>query len=254
MKRGSVKIMLSYARSGGTILNRCLACLPNIIIFSEINPEATWLTKKNTIQQQARYWYKIKIKKSSFINEIHQIKEICEGKGYYLIIRDFSYGSFIPRSYNSFKPSFQLFTLDNLIKAGVKVTPFAFVRNAKDIWLSMKFSKKKFHDYKLNGLYKFTQLLIKNKIKLFKYEDFCLNPELEMKKICRYLKVPYSNLFKRYISYFKVTGDIDKMTSRGLKRHTIITLPRRSVSRKDLKTMKEDTKIEEINKMLNYKD
>ena len=33
-----VTVMLCFARSGGTVLNRCLGCLPDIVIMSEVNP------------------------------------------------------------------------------------------------------------------------------------------------------------------------------------------------------------------------
>ena len=253
MNNKKITVMLSYARSGGTLLNRCLSALPNVVILSEINPEATWISGLNKISNQSERWYNIKIEDTNFINQIKQVKEHCDENNKHLIIRDFSYGSFVPRSYNNFNPSYTLLLLNALKETDIEITVFAFVRDAIDIWLSMNESQKKFYDRELSGLHKFTQLLISNSIRVFRYEDFCSNPEKEMRRICEYIKIPYSEEFKNYYKVQNVTGDIRyPADSRSVNEKKIKLLKRRRVSKVIGREIEEKTMVFRINKLLDY--
>lgn len=247
-------VMLCYARSGGTLLNRCLSCLPKTTVFSEINPEAICPTKISTLVDQSKYWYNLNINKGSFIDEIKQIKKSCDKDKNYIIIRDWTFGSFVPLKYNIFKPSSALALSNILKKAKINKKEFAFVRNAKDVWLSMYASNKPFHDRQLNYLHKFIKTIKEKNIKIFKYEDFCSNPILEMKKMCKYLNIPYSPLFLNYNLSSKATGDIDSPSpSRGIKIGKIALLPRRDVPKEIIEEIENSTKANQINEMLDYK-
>ena len=247
-------LMLCYARSGGTLLNRCFSCLPQTTVFSEINPEAICPTKIPTLIDQSKYWYNLDINKSSFIDEIEQIKKFCDENKNHLIIRDWTFGSFVPLKYNLFKPSSTLALSNILEKSKIIKKEFAFVRNAKDVWLSMYASNKPFHDRKLNYLYKFVNTIKKKNIKIFKYEDFCANPTSEMKNICQYLEIPYSPLFLNYNLSSKATGDIDSLSpSRGIKIGRIALLPRRDVPKEIIEEIEKNTRANQINEMLDYK-
>lgn len=256
MNQANVILLLNYARSGGTLLNRCLGSFRDTLVFSEINPEATWLTEKNKISRQAAEWYNLEIAQGTFLEEVRNASRLCSQIKKRLIIRDFSYGSFVPRSYNSYNPSEDLKTLTELQTGQIPVTPFAFVRNAKDVWLSMRDSTKDFHDKNLNGLYKFTEKIIENRIKIFKYEDFCLNPAQEMKKICAYTNLNYTDSFlEDFVTNLKVTGDINQMeTSRGFTQNKILLLKRRQANKEDLLEIKTQTLADQINHLLAYED
>lgn len=253
MKVKPIILMLCYARSGGTLLNRCFSCIPKTTVFSEINPEAVCPTKISTLVDQSKHWYNFNVNKGSFVDEIKQIKKFCDKNGNNLIIRDWNFGSFVPLKYNSFKPSSTLAFSKVLEKEKIDKKEFAFVRNAKDIWLSMHASNKPFHDRQLNYLYKFIKTIKENNIKTFKYEDFCLNPVSEMKKICKYLKITYSPLFLNYNLSLKATGDIDSSTpSRGIEIGKITLLPRRNVHQEIIDEIEKNTMANQINKILGY--
>ena len=247
-----IVIMLSYARSGGTLLNRCISSLPNTLVLSEINIEALCPNSCSTIKDQAKRWYGLELKSEGFIENINEIYVYCISKNLTLVIRDWTFGSFVPSRYNKFKPSKSLATLDAISKS-FSIISFAFVRNSIDIWLSLNASSRTFYDKNLEFLYEFTKSLMNKKIRIFKYEDFCNNPVQEMKTICGYIGINYSDLFLNYADFKNVTGDIDLPDhSRGIKRGKIGLLPRRESFDLFFNEINSKTKANEINQILKY--
>lgn len=252
MKIKHIIIILSYARSGGTLLNRCIASLPNILVLSEINVEALCPNSCSTIKEQTKKWYGLELRSDGFMKNIDEIYKYCMSKNFTLVVRDWTFGSFVPSRHNNFQPSKSLATLD-AISESFPVVSFAFVRNAIDIWLSLKASPRTFYDKNLEYLYEFTKSLINKNIKIFKYENFCQNPVQEMKKICGYTGINYSDLFLNYADYKKVTGDTDLPDhSRGIKQGEIGLLSRRDAYKLCIDEINSNTRANEINRLLNY--
>lgn len=247
-----IVVMLSYARSGGTLLNRCIASLSGTFVLSEMSVEALCPNSCSTIKDQAKEWYGLDLKSEGFVENINEIYEYCISKNLTLVIRDWTFGSFVPSKYNNFKPSKSLATL-GAISESFPVISFAFVRNAIDIWLSLNASPRTFYDKNLEFLYEFTKCLIDKKIKLFRYEDFCNDPVQEMKKICNYTGINYSDLFLNYTDFKNVTGDTDLPGhSRGIESGKIGLLPRRESYDLYLDEINSKTRANKINKILKY--
>lgn len=252
MKTKNVIVMLSYARSGGTLLNRCIASLPNILMLSEINIEASCPNSCSSIKDQAKNWYGINLHSNGFLENIEEIYNYCLETGKTLVIRDWSFGSFVPSKYNNFSPSKKLATLEAIAQR-FPVIPFALVRDPIDIWLSFNASPRTFYDKNLEFLYEFSKSLISNGIKIFHYDDFCKDPEKVMYNICKYTGINYSDKFKDFSNYFKVTGDIDLPEhSRGIQEGKICLLSRREDYGNFAEVIKNDTKAPAINKMFKY--
>ena len=244
--------MLSYARSGGTLLNRCICSLTNTLVLSEINIEALCPNSCSTIKEQAKKWYGIELRSDGFMENIAEIYEHSLSKKLTLVVRDWTFGSFVPSRYNNSQPSKSLATLDAIAES-FPVVSFAFVRNAVDIWLSLKASPRTFYDKNLEYLYEFMKSLINKNIKIFKYENFCQNPIQEMKKICDYTGINYNDRFLNYADYKNVTGDTDLSDySRGIKQGIIGLLSRRETFEFYVDEINSNTKANEINRLLNY--
>lgn len=251
MRENPIRIMLSYARSGGTLLNRCLAVLPDVVMLSEINAEAICPNSCNTINLQAKKWYGIDIKEREFVKAIGKIYNHCVLNGKSLIIRDWSFGSFVPSRYNHFKPSKTLYSL-SLLSKNFPVKAFAFVRDPVDVWLSMHYSKRTFYDTHLDYLFEFINQLYQSKIKVFYYEDFCRKPNQEMQKICDYCGLKFDREFlDKYRYNFNVCGDTDSQEpSRGVGQGKIKLLPRMSASSDLMAYVENNTKKDEIINLL----
>lgn len=252
MKTKAIVIMLTYARSGGTLLNRCLASLPDTLMLSEVNIEALCPNSCSNLKDQASNWYGLTLHSDGFLENIEEIYNYCLENGKTLIIRDWSFGSFVPSRYNNFNPSKKLITLEEISKR-FPVISFALVRDSIDVWLSFNASPRTFYDKKLEFLYEFSKTLIDNNIKIFRYEDFCRNPEIVIRKICNYANINYSDQFKDFANYFKVTGDIDLPGhSRGIQKGEISLLTRRENYQELSEIINNDTKALIINQMLGY--
>ncbi|QQS61471.1 MAG: hypothetical protein IPN70_00855 [Candidatus Moraniibacteriota bacterium] len=247
-----IVVMMAYARSGGTLLNRCIASIPNTFVLSEVSIEALCPSSCSTIKEQSKEWYGLELKSEGFIENITEIYEYCISKNLTLVVRDWTFGSFVPSRYNNFKPSKSLATLDALFKF-FPVIPIAFVRNAIDVWLSLNASPRTFYDKNLDFLYELTTSLVGKEVMIFKYENFCNNPIQEMKKICGHIGINYSDLFLNYADFKNVTGDIDLPGhSRGIERGEIGLLPRRESFTLFLDEINSKTKANKINQILKY--
>lgn len=253
--RKKVIIMLCYVRSGGTLLNRCLSSLPNTFVLSEINPEVKWKSGINKISYQTKEWFEYPIDESDFSSELRKVTEKCFKENVNLIVRDFSYGSFVPRSYNNFNPSNTIKTLDEIKRLGYQVKTFAFVRNARDVWLSMESSEKQNHDNDLRGYYSFVKEIKNRKIKYFKYENFCLNPDSLMIKICNFIDIPFDKKYKYFYKHKNVLGDIRyPKSSRFLYHQKINQESKRVIDKKKDNYIKNRTLAYQINSILGYTD
>ncbi len=247
-----INLMICFARSGGTLLNRCLGSLPDVIIMSEVNPlGGGWGAEKEksptTIKKQAEQWYGISLKNNDFKNSAIELNKICCEQNKHLIIRDWSFVNFTPIEKNDLNPPNEILALKELEDRSVT---FAFIRNSIDVWISRGTPpiEEFYEQYS-----KYIDELIKNNIKLFKYEDFCENPDTELKKICTYLNIPYSDAYKHYNDFTNVSGDIQNFEkSRGIKYRKIVPLKRKSIPNKSIVEINKCNKMIEINKSLGY--
>ncbi len=247
--------MISFARSGATLLNRCLGSLSNVVIMSEVNPlGGGWGAKKEksptTIKAQAKQWYNIDLKNDDFCESALELAHICQKQNKHLIIRDWPYINFVQHEYNNFNPPNKLLSYEQL-KDKCHLIAFAFVRDSIDVWISrgMPPVKEFYKQYS-----KYINEIIKNNIKIFKYEDFCQNPDQEMKKICEYIGIKYSDTYKNYNNFTNVNGDIqNKHKSRGIKQQKITLLPRKEIPFKKIKEINNCQEMKRINSLLGYK-
>ena len=247
--------MISFARSGATLLNRCLGSLSNVVIMSEVNPlGGGWGEKKEksptTIKTQAKQWYNISLKSNGFCEEALELASICKKQKKHLIIRDWSYVNFVPHEYNNFNPPNRLLSYEQL-KGKCHLVAFAFIRDSIDVWISRNTPPVK-EFYKQYS--KYIDEILKNNIKIFKYENFCQNPDLEMKEICRYIGIEYSSAYKNYNKFTNVNGDIQNgCKSRGIKQQKISLLPRKEIPFNKIKEINTCLEMKRVNSLLGYK-
>lgn len=247
-------VLVGYARSGVTVLNRCLSGDDRLICLSEINSRFTCPTLPNTPSEQLHKWYNVKINRSSTLSEIEAVSDFASSSDKTLIIRDWSFASFVPLEYNNFQPTKSLNTLHDITAHfhTKNVGSFAFVRNPIDIWLSMNNSVKSFHDMRLAFLKEFVLEIINKKIPIFKYEDLCLNTHRTLDDMYNIIgkKVPSKIHLSR-----NVIGDTNyPKSSRGANSDRINLLPRREITNEEKRFLKNETQAKEILELLAYSD
>lgn len=245
-------IIVGYARAGITILNRCLAGDNRLICLSEINSRYVCPTQPNTPQQQVKNWYNLNIDKREIMDEISEILSHTSVFDKILILRDWSFGSFVPSRYNNFTPTNTLNTVDDVSnKFPGKFETVCMVRHPADIWLSMRYSERTFYDKELSYLLKFTEDILKRKILIVKYEDFCKNPNEILNTIYKVINIDPPS---KVVLSNNVIGDINYPTSsRGASLEQVTDLKRRNMTNEDYELLKKHTEVDKIAGLLGYK-
>ncbi len=250
----SVVVMLCFARSGGTLLNKCIGSLPDTVVLSEVNPlGGGWgengADSFSTVRAQAKNWYNLDIKSDEFADGIIELYEICKDTNKRLVVRDWTFVNFVPCEENQWSPPNRFLTLDSL-KDNCAVIPFAFIRNAIDVWISR--GMPPVNDFFMHYL-NYVERLTRENICYFRYEDFCANPQGRLKEICEYANLPYRDVTNIYQAFSKVNGDVqNKSASRGIKQNKIAPLPRKYIPWQKIREIEESSLVRRCNELVGY--
>lgn len=196
-----------YARTGGTILNQCLGCLPKTLILSSIHKELN--EPEKNLKAQAK-WHGMQLSSENFDDQVCEVIETNKDK--VVIIRDFSLW-----------PTFE--TLHMLKARGYQPKTFASIRNPYDIIHSL-------HKYlggipsELSKELRAYAETVKDWQKI-RFEQFTESPESALKDLCKTLDIQYSGEWRNYKQYTKVKGEVDlSFVSRGRLLDSIQPLPK----------------------------
>jgi hypothetical protein len=250
----AIAVMTSYGRSGSTLLNRCLGCLPDVLVLSELNPQgggagAPGTRQCQTVQKQAEHWYGIRLKNQDFVGGVLELHDWCTRAGRHLVLRDWTYVSFAPHPYNANQPLSRLVAIEAL-REHVEVRPFAFVRDAVDVWISFKFLSAA--DF-ITPYLRYVRAILDHGMPIFRYEAFCEEPEIELRRICKCAGLPFCQAYRNYQSFTTVNGDVQSAsTSRGWQAGEIVRLPRKPVSPLRLEELHNCPEMAETNRLLGY--
>jgi hypothetical protein len=221
VKRPVIRVLHNMARSGGTIISKCLGCMNNIVLLSEIHPLGTHMFNPLV---QARDWFNLlsdsDIKEAeargetAFDKAIAQINRKCIEINKSLIIRDWGHLDFTGVPYNE-NPTYRMLTAE-ILKQEFHVKNFSIIRHPIDQWLSLRkldviHDKLELNDF-LKGYLCFARCC--QETGFIKYEDFVSSPEAGMMLLCSELDVSYDSSFmEKWWKYKTITGDV--VSSRG---------------------------------------
>jgi len=252
MKR--IVVLLNYARSGGTLLNKCLASLPNVIMLSEVNPlgggsGSNIEIPTSTIKEQLNIWYNIDIKSDVFKEQVLEIYNYCELNNKILVIRDWSFVNFSNvKKYNQNNPPNEFLILKELKDFDMNI--FGFVRDSIDVWISRGLHNvEDFYTDYLN----YANKLVDLGVPLFKYEDFVKNPKIQLKLMCEQIGLEYTDVFETCLNFDKLNGDVqNKTNSRGIKQNIIKPLPRKIINIGQIGKLNNCKKMIKVNSKFGY--
>jgi hypothetical protein len=228
--RPTLRLVHHMARSGGTLISRCLGCMSGVLLLSEIHPLGT--AQFNPLVQAQR-WYGLLSSQDlaelrargriAFVDAIDLIYRRAADAGQRLVIRDWSHLDFTGVPLVA-KPAYRLLTAEALV-ARFDLRQVCTVRHPLDQWLSLRqlavMNGKLSLDAFLAGYRRFAEQA--RGIGFFRYEDFAADPSAIMKELCRRLDMRFDRHFsERWSSYAFVTGDVSG--SRGCQ---IKPVPRR---------------------------
>lgn len=250
--RPVIRILHTLARTGGTVIGKCIGVMPNVAMLSEVHPAVVKLIEHPLTQRtpdvvkllqrmeplrQAHQWFNLLtpddraglVAKGSlppFEEAIDLIYARAAERGLTLILRDwthldFAAAPFIARATHRRTTAAVLAPKYNIIAT-------TFVRHPIDQWLSiqgipMLKSRLTLEQY-LAGTLKFA--IEARQLGFVRYEDFTRDPDPQVRVLCERLRIPFDPTYReRWAGYTKITGD-----TKGTRAQTeIVSLPRRPV-------------------------
>jgi hypothetical protein len=209
-----IAVLHSLARSGGTLVSKCVACMPNLVLLSEIHPRHAFFDPLT----QAHEWYGLLDREElaelqqngqpAYLAGIRLIHDRCTALGKKLVIRDWTHVDFTPGPY-PVHPSLQLYQA-NVLREHFTVRQIALVRDPLDSYLSLV----QLLDYRgrldvltyLKGVRVFADAAAA--VGFVRYEDFCADPSAVLETICSALNLDYDESYsERFVHYSGITGD-----------------------------------------------
>lgn len=195
MTHPSPILFFSYARTGGTLMNKCLLNLPNTIVLSEINPnefgEGLWKNRPHIdqiVQLQLKKWYGITIHSTTFDEAVLELINYCSKNNLRLIIRDFSIADFVSSPLLDNQPKNKLSWLAWMKKHQIKHQNFSLIRHPLHVWISQQMPPL---DIFIPGYANFLSEIKTNNIPNFHYELFTSQPVSILDQILKLLQINY---------------------------------------------------------------
>lgn len=215
-----LRIFSNLARTGGTLVSRCLGSMQGIALLSEIHPYGAEVGSEFNVLQQARNWYQVPKtevlgnKRFSFREIMLLIAEGLEEKGLQLIVRDWAHIDFVAVPFLE-EPCYHS-RLVEALEDDFDIIQFHLVRHPVPQWFSFE-KLKQIHgrlslEQHLERYYRYAELCRENGF--VRYEDFTAEPERIMQVICSKLHVNYDSKFiNKWFNNQNITGDPSRRTS-----------------------------------------
>jgi len=231
--------------SGGTLISKCLASMPNVVLLSEINPRVTTqgFNPFDPIQQLTKYNLLTPSERQDiFLDRIALISRKCQQNQQALIIRDHTHSDFLLN---------HLSTQNNLrstLETQYDLQPVLTLRNPIDSWLAM--IPQGWHkQVKTFDCYcdRYLQLLnTYQDCPYYLYEDFVEQPDLILQQICNDYGITFDLSYQQKFSKIKLSGDSGRSSGE------IITRPRRKYSQSFVKEVNQSANFQKICQRLGY--
>lgn len=212
--RQTIRVLHHLARSGGTLISRCIACMDGVVLLSEIHPLGTRMFDP---LRQAHVWYgllttadleRIRRNRIAFPDAIALIARRCEERGLRLVLRDWSHLDYtgVPFVEPAYRP-----LLVEALAPGFALRRTSTVRHPLDQWLSLStkpaFIGRLEPERYLAGVERFAAEA--RATGFDRYEDFVRDPDPALRSICAALAIDFDPGYReRWPYYSNITGDV----------------------------------------------
>ncbi len=213
----TIRLLHHLARTGGTVISKCLACMDRVVLLSEIHPAGVRFDNMNPLNQ-AQDWFQLLTSADMtmlrqrgslpFAEAIRLVHARAAERGCLLVIRDWTHLDFTGVPYVA-RPPYVL-GLPAALRGSFEILHVATVRHPIDQWLSLRrlAATRGVLDLPafLYGYRRFAELC--PAMGFVRYEDFVVDPEAVLARLCRALALPYDAGFRqRWAGYTRITGD-----------------------------------------------
>lgn len=227
-----VRTLHHMACSGGTLIAKCLALQPNVLLLSEIDPLSPFgidprrpgFAPSDMIRQvrQALRPLPEAAIAEIFAAELAALAGYCSRHGLRLVLRDHAHSHFCHGAAVPDRPS-----LRDLAARGHALRSAVTVRHPLDCFLALAdhgwlhFAPPTLAEYARRHR---AFLEAHAGLEIFRYEDFVADPETVLRALCAALDLPCAGHRPELLEAVRLTGDSGRAGSR------IAPLPRRPVS------------------------
>ena len=232
MTERPIRTIHHLASSGGTIISRCLAAMPSVVLLSEVHPlevRPNVFNPYDPLQEFLGRYGGLAMSEADvaavFSERIRLIAERCEQEDRTLVLRDHSHADFFMGA--PYGPRL-LASLRDVRPVKSVVT----VRDPLDMFLSMRASGfiPAETDFETVCGHYLAFLDTYAKVTCFRYEDFARDPDAWLAEFCGHLAIPYDDAYRDRFASVRLTGD----SGRGRSLSGIGEVPRRPIPSDDL--------------------
>jgi len=208
-----IRIIRHLACSGGTLLSKCIAAMPNVYLLSELHPTTTLHQGGGKakflpldVSTQARYAKVPDVQSLTdqiFTSNIIRAHNHVQERGGELVIRAHSHSDYCVGS-----AAYGGCAVSKLLDPHFEVLSIASLRDPIDAYLSLQ--KKDWLHFQPNSFEEYCRRVkrfIEDQDLIFSYESFVREPEQQMKAITSSLELPYHGSFVDTFGVFNVSGD-----------------------------------------------
>lgn len=210
-----IRTIHHFACTGGTLISKCIASMPNTQLMSEVDPLSTPLNSSNksrftptdmvSLLKQSTRGASDELVLNVFLNSLEVIYKNCTIKGQRLVLRDHTHSSYCVGAILPKRPN-----LLEVISEKFPILSVVTVRNPIDSYLSLKkngwvhFEPPTFDEY-CSRYIAFIDAY--QGVPVIRYEDFVSNPKSVMERICDLLALKNNSDFLQLFGVHRISGD-----------------------------------------------
>ena len=239
-----------FACTGGTLISKCLASMPNIALISEVNPmnrHDSQFTPTNPLLllERSLRTFTTEEKLDIFKEQVAKAMLLCQKEDHDLILRDHSHTDFCVGNEVS-----DTYAIKDFLSEDYQLIYVLTVRHPLDSYLSLvsngweHFCPKGIHEYSRRYLAFIDKY---SPSEIIRYEDFCENPPEVMKRICGILRIGYDKDFLNTFGKKILSGDSGRTGIEIIEKRK-----RRPVSKEIISELEKSTYYSELVDRLNY--
>jgi hypothetical protein len=210
-----IRTIHHFACTGGTLISKCIASMPNTQLLSEVDPLSTPVspsadlqfapTDMITLMRHSTRGTSVELIVELFLSNLEIVYTESLNTGLRLVLRDHAHshycrGSKVPERLN----------LLRLVAARFPTLSVVTVRDPIDSYLSLKtnewvhFTPSTFDEYCARYI---AFIEAYRDVPVIRFEDFTHEPKTEMSKICDFLDLPFNPDFCDLFGVHQISGD-----------------------------------------------
>ena len=218
-----VRLLHHFAGTGGTLIAKCVAAMPNVQLLSEVNPFSTITespgkpkfapTDLIRLMRQSTRGVDSRVIVDLFLDGLRVIHRDAGRQGYRLVLRDHAHSHYCSGPDVLDQPD-----LRDMLASDFDLRSIVTVRHPLQSWLSLLDHRWHQH-FRPSTLDEYCRRYLAflddhDGVPVVQYEQFLVQPEQTMQVICGQLELPFSDQFPHLFGAFRLTGDSGRASDR----------------------------------------